>query len=142
MSGLNTRLLLCFSLMLPTGWVIDKLGDPASTRAQSSSSPAKERQGERWRMVDDEIRPHGITDSRVLKAMRKVPRHRFVPESLAHLAYRDRPLPIGLEQTISQPSIVAYMSEAAEISPKEKVLEIGTGSGYQAAILGELAKDV
>jgi protein-L-isoaspartate(D-aspartate) O-methyltransferase len=128
--------------MLPAGWVIDKLNDSRSIRAQSSSSPVKERQGERWRLVDEELRAHGITDGKVLKAMRKVPRHRFVPESLARFAYENRPLPIGLEQTISQPSIVAYMSESAEISPKEKVLEIGTGSGYQAAILGELAAEV
>lgn len=141
MNTLNTRLLLCFSLMLTAGWAIDKLDDSRSIQAQSSSS-ANERKGERWRMVDEEIRAFGITNGRVLKAMRNVPRHRFVPASLARFAYENRPLPIGLEQTISQPSIVAYMSEAAEISPKEKVLEIGTGSGYQAAILGELAVEV
>jgi protein-L-isoaspartate(D-aspartate) O-methyltransferase len=74
--------------------------------------------------------------------MEKVPRHEFVPESLRHQAYADHPLPIGQGQTISQPAIVAYMTEAADISKKEKVLEIGTGSGYQAAILGEVAKEV
>ena len=74
--------------------------------------------------------------------MDKVPRHKFVPAPIRHLAYADNPLPIGLNQTISQPAIVAYMTEAAGISKKEKVLEIGTGSGYQAAILAEVAKEV
>lgn len=74
--------------------------------------------------------------------MLMVPRHRFVPVSVRHLAYADHPLPIGLEQTISQPYIVAYMTEAAGISSADKVLEIGTGSGYQAAVLGEIAREV
>jgi protein-L-isoaspartate(D-aspartate) O-methyltransferase len=93
-------------------------------------------------MVEQQIRARGIEDSSVLKAMEKVPRHKFVPVPRTHLAYHDYPLPIGHSQTISQPFIVAYMSEAADISKREKVLEIGTGSGYQAAILGELAKEV
>jgi protein-L-isoaspartate(D-aspartate) O-methyltransferase len=88
------------------------------------------------------IRARGVRDKAVLAAMSKVPRHRFVLASEAHLAYGDHPLPIGHGQTISQPFIVAYMTEAAEVSGQEKVLEIGTGSGYQAAILGELAKEV
>jgi len=96
----------------------------------------------RQRMVEDQIRARGITDARVLAAMRKVPRERFVPSSLAAQAYTDQPLPIGAGQTISQPYIVAYMSEALQVSPNSKVLEVGTGSGYQAAILGELARDV
>jgi protein-L-isoaspartate(D-aspartate) O-methyltransferase len=74
--------------------------------------------------------------------MLKVPRHKFVPPSQRHLAYQNRPLPIGHDQTISQPFIVGYMTEAASIAPGEKVLEIGTGSGYQAAVLAELAKQV
>jgi protein-L-isoaspartate(D-aspartate) O-methyltransferase len=93
-------------------------------------------------MVDQQIRARGIEDSAVLKAMRAVPRHRFVPPAVRTLAYLDQPLPIGSEQTISQPYIVAYMTEAAEVSPDEKVLEIGTGSGYQAAVLGEIAREV
>ena len=93
-------------------------------------------------MVDEQIRTRGIEDASVLRAMEKVPRHRFVPEQIRHLAYSDRPLPIGMEQTISQPAIVAYMTEVADTSKKEKVLEIGTGSGYQAAILGEVAGEV
>ncbi|MGH9840877.1 MAG: protein-L-isoaspartate(D-aspartate) O-methyltransferase [Blastocatellia bacterium] len=97
---------------------------------------------QRLRMVEEQISGRGIRSEAVLAAMKKAPRHRFVPESYRHLAYADHPLPIGQDQTISQPFIVAYMSEAAEIAAGEKVLEIGTGSGYQAAILGELAKEV
>lgn len=97
---------------------------------------------ERETMVETQIRERGITDGNVLRAMRRVPRHRFVPDQLAREAYRDSPLPIGLGQTISQPYIVAYMTEIARVSKKSKVLEIGTGSGYQAAILGEIAREV
>ncbi len=97
---------------------------------------------ERQEMVEYQIRDRGIQDERVLAAMSKVPRHKFVELPWKDFAYRDRPLPIGHKQTISQPYIVAYMSETAEISPDAKVLEIGTGCGYQAAILGEIAKEV
>ena len=83
-----------------------------------------------------------ITDSRVLDAMARVPRERFVPTSERHLAYEDRPLPIGEGQTISQPFIVALMTQALGLAGKEKVLELGAGSGYQAAILAELAREV
>ena len=93
-------------------------------------------------MVREQIEGRGITDPRVLEAMRKVPRHLFVPAALQNSAYDDNPLPIGQGQTISQPYIVAYMTEAAKISPKDRILEIGTGSGYQAAVLAELAKEV
>lgn len=96
----------------------------------------------REQMVNYQLRDRGIKDERVLAAMSKVPRHQFVAPSWRDLAYSDRPLPIGHNQTISQPYIVAYMSEAAEISPGDKVLEIGTGCGYQAAVLGELASEV
>ena len=96
----------------------------------------------RARMVDEQLRARGIRDPAVLDAMGRVPRHRFVPAPLQSLAYEDHPLPIGFEQTISQPYIVAYMTEAAGIEAGDKVLEIGTGSGYQAAILGEIARDV
>ena len=81
-----------------------------------------------------------IKDKRVLDAMSRIPRERFVPPESRHLAYEDMPLPIGLEQTISQPYIIALMTEALELTSSEKVLEIGTGSGYQAAILAELAR--
>ena len=96
----------------------------------------------REKMVKEQIEARGVKDQRVLKAMRSVKRHLFVPEQTRSLAYDDRPLPIGLEQTISQPYIVALMTELLGLKGNEKVLEIGTGSGYQAAILAELAKEV
>ncbi len=97
---------------------------------------------QRERMVREQILQRGIRDLRVLEAMRKVPRHLFVPPELRERAYRDCPLPIGYGQTISQPYIVAFMTEAARLTPESVVLEIGTGSGYQAAILAELARQV
>jgi protein-L-isoaspartate(D-aspartate) O-methyltransferase len=97
---------------------------------------------ERTRMVREQIEARGIRDPRVLAAMSRVPRHEFVPPRYQAQAYSDSPLPIGHDQTISQPYIVAYMTEAAQIQPAAKVLEIGTGSGYQAAILAELAREV
>lgn len=96
----------------------------------------------RNRMVDEQLIPRGISDPRVLSAMRKVPRHLFVEEALQDRAYGDYALPIGEKQTISQPYMVALMTEALELSGSETVLEIGTGSGYQAAILAELSKQV
>ena len=96
----------------------------------------------REQMVDGQIRSRGIKDGDVIRAMSKVPRHKFVPQNLEKHAYKDFPLSIGLGQTISQPYIVAYMTDAADLSDDDKVLEIGTGSGYQAAILGEIAKEV
>lgn len=96
----------------------------------------------RQRMVDDQLIPRGIRDKRVLDAMRKVPRHLFVDEALYAQAYSDFPLPIGEEQTISQPFMVAVMTEALELKGDERVLELGTGSGYQAAILAELSHRV
>jgi len=96
----------------------------------------------RERMVSEQIEARGVRDARVLAAMRRVPRHEFVPFGQRAYAYEDRPLPIGHGQTISQPYIVAVMSEALELDGSEKVLEIGTGSGYQAAVLAELAAEV
>ncbi|MFH1619944.1 MAG: protein-L-isoaspartate(D-aspartate) O-methyltransferase [bacterium] len=93
-------------------------------------------------MVSGQIEARGVTERLVLRAMRKVPRHEFVPEKLRAMAYSDRPLPIGEGQTISQPYIVAFMTEALEIRPGDKVLEIGTGSGYQAAVLAEITPKV
>jgi protein-L-isoaspartate(D-aspartate) O-methyltransferase len=90
-------------------------------------------------MVETQIRARGIKDEVVLNAMRKVDRHEFVPEEIRHQAYSDRPLPIGEGQTISQPYIVALMTELLELRRGDRVLEVGTGSGYQAAILAELA---
>ena len=93
-------------------------------------------------MVDAQLIPRGIKDERVLSAMRKVPRHIFVDDYMQHNAYADMALPIGDEQTISQPYMVAIMTELLELKGNEKILEIGTGSGYQAAILGELSREV
>ena len=93
-------------------------------------------------MVHHQMELRGIRDERVLAAMRHIARERFVPADVEKLAYSDQPLPIGFDQTISQPYIVAFMSEALELSGKERVLEIGTGSGYQAAVLSRLARDV
>ena len=93
---------------------------------------------QREEMVKRQIETRGITDQRVLAAMRKVPRHLFVSEALRDQAYGDFPLPIGDQQTISQPYIVAEMTQALELSENDRVLEIGTGSGYQAAILAEI----
>lgn len=96
----------------------------------------------RKRMVSDQIRSRGITDESVLEAMLKVPRHKFVPEEYWDQAYNDYPLPIGYDQTISQPYIVAYMTEIAKPSGEMRALEIGTGSGYQAAVLSEIVDSV
>ncbi|MGE0822013.1 MAG: protein-L-isoaspartate(D-aspartate) O-methyltransferase [Candidatus Binatia bacterium] len=96
----------------------------------------------RRQMVEEQLRHRGIRNERVLEVMMQVPRHRFVPSALHAYAYEDGPLPIGEEQTISQPYIVALMTEALQLHGTETVLEIGTGSGYQAAILSGLAKRV
>ncbi len=97
---------------------------------------------ERMAMVEEQLRRRGIRDNRVLEAMSKVPRHIFVPEAHKGASYEDRPLPIGEGQTISQPYMVAIMTQSLELGGEERVLEIGTGSGYQTAILAELAKEV
>jgi protein-L-isoaspartate(D-aspartate) O-methyltransferase len=99
-------------------------------------------QKQRWRMVDTQIRARGVTNPRILEAMSKIPRHIFVDEALADQAYNDNPLPIGDLQTISQPYMVALMTEALDLKGRERVLEIGTGSGYQTALLAELADQV
>jgi protein-L-isoaspartate(D-aspartate) O-methyltransferase len=112
------------------------LHDVATVRGQEFQ--AADRQG----MVTRQLKARDITDPRVLAAMGTVPRHRFVPGYLTPLAYSDQPLPIGSGQTISQPYIVALMSQWAEVKPGDKVLEVGTGSGYQAAVLAELTDRV
>jgi len=98
--------------------------------------------GLRARMVEEQIRARGVVDPAVLAAMERVPRHLFVPEGERGSAYADHPLPIGHGQTISQPFIVAYMTAAARVAPGDRVLEVGTGSGYQAAVLAEIAREV
>ena len=117
------------------GWMVLLLVVPAALTAQ-------ERQEERDEMVDRQIAARGVSDERVLQAMRTVPRHRFVPERLSRSAYNDHPLPIGEGQTISQPYIVALMTETLQVEEDDRVLEIGTGSAYQAAVLAELVAEV
>ena len=99
-------------------------------------------EAERQRMVEEQLQARDITDPEVLEAMATVPRHEFMPESQRPLAYTDQPLPIGHGQTISQPYIVALMTQSLDLQPGEKVLEIGTGSGYQAAVLAEITDRV
>ena len=113
------------------------------TSLPSQAEPSEpDRAEERLSMVSRQIEARGVRDPAVLEAMRKVPRHRFVPASQLASAYDDRPLPIGHQQTISQPYIVAFMSELAHVKPGDKVLEVGTGSGYQAAVLAEMGAKV
>jgi protein-L-isoaspartate(D-aspartate) O-methyltransferase len=120
-----------------TGCVIGGQGSAVDANQATPASDAQAR--ERLHMVRTQIESRDVRDPAVLTAMRKVPRHLFVPANLQDEAYADGPLPIGHGQTISQPYIVAYMSELLDVSRAHKVLEIGTGSGYQAAVLGELA---
>jgi protein-L-isoaspartate(D-aspartate) O-methyltransferase len=109
---------------------------------QTGSAAPQDRQQEVRQMVDSQIRGRGVRDERVLDAMRRVPRHEFVPVDQQQMAYGDHPLPIGYGQTISQPYIVGFMTEALMLTESDVVLEIGTGSGYQAAILAEIAREV
>lgn len=128
-------------MMQKTLLVILLLFFPAgSAPADPAESPATVRARER--MVREQIQSRGIASPQVLDAMRSVPRHEFVPGDLAESAYSDHPLPIGEGQTISQPYIVALMTEALRLKPSDRVLEIGTGSGYQAAVLSGLAAQV
>ena len=117
-------------LILPDPILADIMGDSPQLRLA------------REKMVAEQIRARGITDPQTLAAMTEVPRHLFVPKSLQHQAYADRPLPIGEGQTISQPYIVALMTEGLKLSKDARVLEIGTGSGYQAAVLSRIVKEV
>jgi protein-L-isoaspartate(D-aspartate) O-methyltransferase len=113
-------------------------GDVPSVQSTKTDRDA----ARRARMVETQIRARGVRDPRVLAAMEKVPRHLFVDSSQREQAYEDHPLPIAGSQTISQPYIVALMTELLDLSPKARVLEIGTGSGYQSAVLAELASEV
>jgi protein-L-isoaspartate(D-aspartate) O-methyltransferase len=125
----------CFSLLAV--WLcLCGLSDTA--QAEESDSFTKPRQ----RMVETQIRERGVTNKAVLEAMRRVPRHKFVAASLQGQAYADHPLPIGHGQTISQPYIVALMTELLDLKPGQKVLEVGTGSGYQAGVLAEITTNV
>ena len=123
-------------------------GDPSGGALLSAPAGAAapvaggEPEAARRRMVERQIEARGLTDERVLAVMRKVPRHEFVPPNARASAYEDRPLPIGHNQTISQPYIVAVMTDLADVDAKARVLEVGTGSGYQAAVLAELVAEV
>lgn len=126
------------SLVPLLAFIIPALSMCTSPQAGEQRDPSVDRR----RMVDQQLRVRGIKDPRVLAAMEKVPRHLFIPEEVRDQAYGDYPVAIGHGQTISQPYIVAFMTEALEVTGDHRVLEIGTGSGYQAAILGELAGEV
>lgn len=115
---------------------------PVTDATRVTATPSETDAERRARMVETQIVARGVRDPRVLAAMRKVPRHLFVDPAQRAQAYEDHPLPIPGNQTISQPYIVALMTELLELQPGERVLEIGTGSGYQSAVLAELAKEV
>jgi protein-L-isoaspartate(D-aspartate) O-methyltransferase len=115
---------------------------PLLTGAATPPAAVADRAAERRAMVAEQIADRGIAHAPTLAALRAVPRHRYVPEALQRAAYDDSPLPIGYGQTISQPYIVAFMTEAAKLTRDSKVLEIGTGSGYQAAVAAEISEQV
>jgi len=119
----------------------NRVGVSDEMSASNDSTP-DEFAASRLRMVREQIERRGVRDPAVLRAMSIVPRHRFVPDSMRHRAYEDGPLPIGEGQTISQPYIVAFMTEAIRPRPGDRVLEVGTGSGYQAAVLAALVSRV
>lgn len=124
------------------GWLALLLGCGGDSFNISVADEASRFTSARKLMVEQQLLGRDITNARVLAVMGKVPRHEFVPPKFRHSAYADCPLPIGYEQTISQPYVVAFMTEKLEPAPTDRVLEVGTGSGYQAAVLGELVKEV
>jgi len=132
---------LCLAL-LPMLWLQCGPSRSSELRPLQAGVESDNYRAARERMVRDQIADRGVRDPRVLAVMRKVERHLFVPDLLRRAAYTDQPLPIGHGQTISQPYIVAYMTEALELKPQDRVLEVGTGSGYQAAVLAELVREV
>ena len=155
MKTLNSLLILLiaaagiwFTFEDPIPLSVDNLSSPQSVDTVYADTLEWERprfdqrQNERHEMVEQGIKARGITDKKVLDAMRNVPRHFFVPKNYQEHAYENRPLPIGHNQTISQPLIVAYMTDLLDLEAGEKVLEIGTGSGYQAAVLSELTPHI
>src|SRR5437899_11073809 len=118
------------------------LAGVAAAGCGQTTAPASDFAAERQRMVQQQLEARGINDGRVLAAMAKVPREEFVPPESRAASYEDGPLPIGYGQTISQPYVVAFMTEQLDPKPTDRVLEIGTGSGYQAAVLAELVSKV
>jgi len=137
------RFLVYLALLLALGSCTDRsAGATAAALEGAAETPTDPYLEARRRMVEQQIQARDVTDPEVLAAMAAVPRHEFVPADQQASAYNDHPLPIGFGQTISQPYIVALMTELIDLQPGEKVLEIGTGSGYQAAILAELTDQV
>ncbi|MFW6337657.1 MAG: protein-L-isoaspartate(D-aspartate) O-methyltransferase [Alkalispirochaetaceae bacterium] len=135
---------LLFLSLVSTALCVGGGQDEPSTAGDETgeSAPAGEWAAEREELVQSAVIDEGIEDPETVEAMRAVPRHEFVPEDLRSRAYRNTPLPIGHGQTISQPYIVAYMTEALELEPDDTVLEVGAGSGYQAAVLAEIVDQV
>jgi protein-L-isoaspartate(D-aspartate) O-methyltransferase len=144
------RLAAVAALALVVGCRSEKTDPPPPPAPAAQHAPAKTPTADggdpyvaaRDKMVDETIVARDVKDPNVIAAMRRVPRHQLVPAEQRHRSYEDNPLPIGHGQTISQPYIVAVMTEAAQVTPGEKVLEVGTGSGYQAAVLAEVGADV
>jgi protein-L-isoaspartate(D-aspartate) O-methyltransferase len=137
------RVLLVSCLLLPCSCNGQSEQKSLADKSQGSQSDEVDSfASERAMMVRQQLTARDITNPRVLEAMKRVPRHRFVPDPLQSAAYRDSPLPIGEGQTISQPYIVALMTQLVDPKPDQKALDVGTGSGYQAAVLSELVKDV
>jgi protein-L-isoaspartate(D-aspartate) O-methyltransferase len=134
--------ILAGALALTHGCRIDDTGSRSEMTETTDNAQEDRWSARRAAMVDGHLRARDITDPKVLEAMGNVPRHLFVPEEIRRHAYVDGPLPIGYEQTISQPYIVAYMTQSLEPRKTDRILEIGTGSGYQAAILAELVREV
>ncbi|GMR14328.1 MAG: hypothetical protein BMS9Abin29_2577 [Gemmatimonadota bacterium] len=133
------------NLLLAIAVALSASCGPTPPGQASASTPSRQQidfPRARRRMVEEQIEARGVSDSRVLEAMRRVPRHEYVPAEYRPDAYSDRPLPIGLGQTISQPYIVALMTELVQPEPGDRLLEIGTGSGYQAAVAAELVSEV
>jgi len=132
-------IVLAAALVAETGRNVTFAEKSGNKAAKENRNPFHE---QKMKMIEKQIAARGVTDQNVLSAFRQVDRHRYVPKHLQHMAYEDRPLPIGEGQTISQPYIVAFMTEALNLSDTDRVLEIGTGSGYQAAILAEIVAHV
>jgi len=129
-------------LLFPAAILVCQSSGPTQLPTAPAFQETNAQRKAREEMVQEQIAARGVRDKRVLQAMREVPRHLFVPQDLQSYAYLDTPLPIGHEQTISQPYIVGFMTEALKLKPEDRVLEVGTGSGYQAAVLSVLVREV
>ena len=138
----TVSLALAAAMLFPTATYVCQKQAPRQMSTAHATQPKDTYQRAREAMVQQQIVARGVRDQQVLDAMRKVPRHLFVPLSMQPYAYSDSPLPIGYEQTISQPYIVAFMTEALGLKAGGRVLEVGTGSGYQAAVLSLLVHEV